>query len=263
MSTENNNIIEVENLVFKYPTLWGLRGINLKIPRGKFTAILGPNGAGKTTLIKLFIKTFDVYQGKIVLSRKNIQEYEQKNLARIIGYVPQELEISYPFLVKDIVTMGRYPYHEFWQGLSGEDRKFIENGLKYTETEEFKDREFNALSGGEKKRVLIASALAQNPKVLLLDEPTNGLDFSHQMQIFSILKEIQKKYSLTIIMVTHDINFAAQFCDNFVFMVNGEIIETGGIDILWNKEMLDKIYNVDFHIIEHPIKDIPLILVKE
>lgn len=252
----------IRNLTFVYPTLWGLRDISLQIPLGAFAAILGPNGAGKSTLMKILMKILGPYQGEIFIKNKLLQKYSQIELARLVGYVPQETRFNFDFTVRDILEMGRFAHQKLWERYDPDGERVIKEMLTLTETWEFEYRSFQALSGGEKKRVVIASALVQEPQILLLDEPTNGLDVHHQLNILSLLKKINKEKNVTIVMVTHDINFAAKYCDHFTFMVNGKIIQTGGKELLQDEKLLEKIYSTPVKVIPHPYDGEPLILFK-
>jgi iron complex transport system ATP-binding protein len=253
-------MIKIKNLTYIYPTLWGLRSLDIHIPEGSFSAILGPNGAGKSTLLKVITKILHPYNGEIFIFDKNLKDFSYAELAQLIGYVPQEHNFAFDFTVREILEMGRFPHQKLWERLDPTGDQIIKKMMDLTDTWEFENRSFKALSGGEKKRIMITSALVQEPRILLLDEPTAGLDVHHQLHILQLLKKINRDHQVTIAMVTHDINYAAKYCDYFIFMLNGKIITTGNKELLFDQSLLESVYNTRVKIIRHPVDDEPLIL---
>lgn len=246
-------MLEIKNLNFSYFETKVLTGVNLSFTDGEFVGIIGPNGAGKSTLLKLVLGFLHSEQNNIQLNKKPLEKYPKKELGKNIAYVPQETEFSFSFKVHEIVRMGRYPYLKGIAYYSDEDEKIVNESMKKMEITHFANRRFNNLSGGEKQRVVIASALAQQPKILLLDEPTSALDLHHQIDIYIILKTLQNETNLTTIVVTHGINLAAQFCERIILMNKGEIIRDGKPDEVLQFNLLQEIFGVKVYIDINPM----------
>jgi len=246
-------MIDIQNLKFAYSDKLIINNINLSFSVGEFVGIIGPNGAGKSTLLKLMLGILKTPAEFIQLNNKSLIEYPKKELGKFIAYVPQETEFSFSFTVKEIVQMGRYPYLKGIAFVSADDETIVNDAMEKMEILDFATRKFNELSGGEKQRVVIASALAQQPKILLLDEPTSALDLHHQIDIYTILKTLQKETGMTTIVVTHDINLAAQFCDRILLMNKGEIIKDGAPDEVLQFRLLQEIFGVKVYIDINPM----------
>ena len=187
----NNNLIEINNFSFAIGSKNILDSISLIVHEKEYLSIIGPNGAGKTTLLKCLMRIYSGGQGTITLKGVPLIEYSQKELARLISYVPQNDGRSLPFTVEEFVMMGRYPYLSPFTSLSKEDKKAVREALELTETVNLMDRHLGTLSGGELQTVYIAAALAQGASILLLDEPVTFLDPKHQDDILMILKKIK------------------------------------------------------------------------
>ncbi|GAB4173261.1 MAG: ABC transporter ATP-binding protein [Calditrichia bacterium] len=249
------NSIQIKDLTFIYSTLWGIRNLNLEIPKGSFSAILGPNGAGKSTLLKILLRVLSPYRGSITVNGKELKQMNQHQIGKLMGYVPQETNFAFDFKVYDILMMGRFVHQKLWEYITPDDEQVVHEIMDLTEITEFKNRSFSALSGGEKKRILIGSALAQEPSFLLLDEPTAGLDVHYQTAIMQLLKRINEERGVTIVMVTHDINFAAKYCNYFSLMVNGRLISSGGKELLKDEKLLREVFSTNISIDTHPLDD--------
>lgn len=245
--------IEVRDLNFSYGEIQVLKDINLSISPSEFIGIIGPNGAGKSTLLKLIDGIFPDRENRILLNGAPIRSIPRKNLARILAYLPQETEMTFDFSVREVVRMGRFPYLHGIQIYSPEDEKVVEECINLLDIGEFRDRGYGELSGGEKQRVLIASALAQEPKILLLDEPTSALDLHHQIGIYQILKGLQTEHDLTVVVVTHDINLASQFCNRMLLMNQGAIVRDGTPNEVLQFKILQEIFGVKVYIDINPM----------
>ena len=246
-------MLKISNLNFAYQETKVLNNINFSISPSEFVGIIGPNGTGKSTLLKTILGFLQVSKDSVQLNSKPIADYPKKELGKSIAYVPQETEFSFSFTAREIVKMGRYPYSKGIAFFSGEDEKIVNESMQQMEITEFAKRSFNELSGGEKQRVVIASALAQQPKILLLDEPTSALDLHHQIDIYKILKTLQKETNLTTIVVTHDINLAAQYCERILLMNKGEIVKDGKPDEVLQFKLLQEIFGVRVYIDINPM----------
>jgi cobalamin transport system ATP-binding protein len=246
-------MLRITNLNFAYHESNVLNDISFSVSPSEFVGIIGPNGTGKSTLLKVILGFLQTSKDCVQLHSKPLAEYPQKELGKLIAYVPQETEFSFSFTVKEIVRMGRYPYSKGITIISDEDEKIVNESMQQLEITKFANRNFNELSGGEKQRVVIASALAQQPQILLLDEPTSALDLHHQIDIYRILKTLQKETNLTAIVVTHDINLAAQNCERILLMNNGEIVKDGKPDEVLQFKLLQEIFGVKVYIDINPM----------
>ena len=200
-----NFSLSAQNLFFSYGDRKVLHNVTFKIQKGDFVGILGPNGSGKSTLLHLLSGLLIPDTGTIFISGKNTKELSRKNWSQEIAIVFQETNLNLDLECYDIIMMGRFPHWRRWQKENQQDIDSVLNALQITNTQQFANRPFRELSGGEKQRVMIARALAQKPNILLLDEPTSHLDILHQLDIMRILYRLQKK-DITILGVFHDIN---------------------------------------------------------
>lgn len=201
--------------------------LSLEIGRGSFVSIIGPNGSGKSTLLKNITAEFTPQKGFILLENKNIFRIKKKILAGKMAVVPQDTDGGFDFSVLETVLMGRMPHQKRFQSSSEKDLQIARRAMELTNVWAFRDRSINQLSGGEKQRVILARALAQEPKVLILDEPTSHLDIQHQLELLELLQDLNKTEGLTIIAVLHDLNLAAQFSQKLVLLHNGRIMAYG------------------------------------
>jgi len=245
-------VLELRNINFNYGTRKILNNLNFSVSTDEFVAIIGPNGAGKSTLLKIIDGLLPVH-GQVLLENKLLSTYNRKQLARLIAYLPQETEFTFAYTVDEVVRMGRYPHVKGIGYYSPADEHIIDRVMSLMEVQDFRDRNFNELSGGERQRVLIASALAQEPKILLLDEPTTALDLHHQIAIYQILKTQQNSENLTVILVTHDINLAAQYCDRMVLLFQGDILSDGKPGEVLKFKVLQNTFGVKVYIDINPI----------
>ncbi len=245
-------MLEIQNLNFRYGATPVLKDINLSATAGEFIAVIGPNGAGKSTLIKIIDRVLHAQEGRIMLNDNSLAEISRKELARIIAYLPQESNFTFSYTVHDVVLMGRFPYQKGVRAYDANDLQVVQDMMILMEIDRFAGRHFNELSGGEKQRVLIASALAQNPRIILLDEPTSALDLHHQITIYQILKKLKQEQDLTVFVVTHDINLAAQFCDRVVLMGEGKIIRDGKPEEVLQFQLLQDTFGVKVYIDINP-----------
>ncbi len=253
-------MLEIRNLNFTYGKNPVLREINFSVAAGEFISIIGPNGAGKSTLIKMMDGILKAEQSDILLEGKPISDFSRKELAQRIAYLPQDSKFAFSYTVREVVMMGRFPYLRGVLTYTAEDLQIVREMMTLMEIEQFAERRFNELSGGEKQRVLIASALAQQPRIILLDEPTNALDLHHQIAIYHILKKLQKEQNLTIIVVTHDINLAAQYCERITLMGKGMIIRDDEPKKVLQFNLLQDTFGVKVYIDINPLTDTLYIL---
>lgn len=247
------SIIEIKNITLKYGDYEVLRDISFNIKKGEFTSIIGPNGAGKSTVLKAIMKNIELADGDISIKGKSIKNITHKEKACIIGFVPQEFNISFDFTVYDIVTMGRNPYLVKFKKSKFDDKKIIEESLQKTNTYEFKDKYFNSLSGGEKQRVIIARALAQQPEILILDEATSSLDIHHQLDILELIHSLNREDGLTVLTIMHDLNLASRFSDKIVLLSKKGVIKSGTPSEVIDEQVLKNVYDMDMVVRENKL----------
>ena len=241
-----SSIIEVENLSFDYTsedTI--LKDMSFEVAQGAFIAIAGPNGAGKSTLLNLMCRALTPKSGTIRIDSKPIGSYGTQALATKVAVVRQEFVPIFGFSVMETVLMARTPYYSSMGFERQADREIVDDALKATETAQFASRPLTSLSSGERQRVFIARALAQNSLIMLLDEPTNFLDLKHQVGIYDLLKAAQVEKSKTIIAVTHDINLATQYCDEILLLGTDSSYHFGKTKAVLLPEKIKEIFNVD------------------
>lgn len=254
-----NYQLEVNNLAFGYGSKEVLNNINMNIKPGTFISVIGPNGSGKSTLLKNISTYLKPQKGVILLDSKGIDKLPRKEVSKKISVVPQNISLEFDFKIKDIVMMGRHPYIKKFKGETPEDVKIVEKAMLYTNILTLSDRMFNELSGGEKQRVILARALAQEPKILLLDEPVSHLDLQHQIEILDLIKNMSIKESLTIIAVLHDLNMASSYSDYILMLKEGSIIYEGIPETVLNQENIREVFNINVYINGNPLTGKPYI----
>ncbi len=237
--------LEVKDLEFGYRDELVIRDISFHIEKGKFISIIGPNGSGKSTLLKILSNLYRPNSGYIFLDGKDIRAFKRKEIAKKISLVPQDTNIDYDFMVEDIVMMGRHPYKGRFQKEDEEDYRIVEEALYMTNTLQLKDRLITEISGGERQRVIIAKALAQEPFIIMLDEPTSNLDINHQIEILNLLKRFNSKRGTTIVLVIHDINLAARYSDEIILLNMGKILGKGSPEEVITTKNIESSYHMD------------------
>ncbi len=240
-----SGIIEVEDLSFGYtPQSTVLKDISFEVMPGTFLAIAGPNGAGKSTLLNLLCGLLSPRSGAIRVDAAPVESYSTEALAKKVAIVWQEFIPVFGFSVIDTVMMARTPYYGPMGFESKADREIVCEALEATDTAKFALRPLGSLSAGERQRVFIARALAQNTPILLLDEPTNFLDLKHQVGIYDLLKAAQLQVGKTIVAVTHDINLAAQYCDAALLLGADSGYQYGCAKDVFSAEQITKVFGV-------------------
>ncbi len=244
--------IRLQKVTFAYQNKPVFKNLDLEIAAGEFVGIIGPNGVGKSTLLKIMAALYTPSEGNYLLFNQPLKNWKRKEIAKQIGYVPQNVDLTFPFTVHQVIEMGRYPY---FKGLIGSDPNgthFVEKAIALTDLTGLEQRLFSSLSGGEKQRVIIASVLAQNTPILLLDEPTASLDLKHQIAILKMLKQLSQNEQKTIVLVTHEINLAAQFCDRLFLLNDGQIVKAGAPAEVLQFNLIQQVYGVNVYIDINP-----------
>jgi len=244
-------MLEAKELGFSVGNKELLKKFNVSFEQGKIYALVGHNGSGKSTLLKLLAKQQEPTSGDIVLQDKVIAHWPDKEFAQNIAYLPQHLPATDSLSGHDLVSFGRYPWHGLLGRLSKQDKQYVNDAMELTDTTKYADRLVDILSGGERQRVWLAMLLAQRTKYLLLDEPLAALDISHQIEMLSLIRTLSRTLELTVIIVIHDINMAARFCDHIIALHSGELLTEGTVEQVFQEPTLQDIYGVPMRITEH------------
>ncbi len=251
------SIISAQNISFRYTNKPVLEDVSFNIDQARLIAVIGPNGSGKTTLLKMLNATLFPNDGRVFVEGRETRNWPRREMARTVAIVPQESPAIFPFFAEEIVLMGRFPYLHSLAFENKNDYRIVQDAMAKTDSLSFAHRRFNELSAGERQRVLIARALAQEPKILLLDESTVFLDLKHQAQFLSLLRELNRERHLTVIFVTHDVNLAAQNADQILLLYNGKKYAIGTpADVLTAKN-IKEVYDVDVGIDQNPLSGSP------
>jgi iron complex transport system ATP-binding protein len=260
---------QVRSLRFQYNSFgrgtvnWVLDGLTFDIAAGEILGVVGPNGSGKTSLLKLLAKVLRPNAGDMALFGRDLATMPQGEAARTVAFVPQESPQIFAFTVMETVLMGRYPHHHgatwsagfSWE--SAEDVLIAEQAMQYTDLMQLAARSVMDLSGGERQRCMIARALAQAPQVLLLDEPTAFLDLQHQIAICSIVRRLKEERGLTVVLVSHDLNLASQYCDRILMLKGGTLFRLGTPQEVIDVDVLRAVYGCDVLVDRHPESGVP------
>ena len=229
-----------------------LDGVSLSVPRGSIVGLIGPNGSGKTTLVRVLNGTLTPSRGRVLLDNTPVTAMSRRDLARRIAVVPQETHVTFDFTALEIVLMGRYPHLGAFALEGPDDASIARKALAATGTAALEARQFATLSGGEKQRVVIASALAQSSDILLLDEPTTALDIGFQFEIASLLSALNRERGTTMVVSTHDLNFAAMLCTELVLLKAGRVLAAGATKDVLTAANIRRLYDVDADVTFHP-----------
>ncbi len=232
-----------------------LKDLCFSIPEGKITSLVGPNGCGKTTLLRAAARQLPSVKGEIFLRHRPLESYERKEFARTAAFLPQMRNVP-SITVERLVSHGRFPYLGLSRKMRSQDRQAVQKAMESTGVSQWALRELTELSGGQRQRVYIAMVLAQDPDIIFLDEPTNNLDIYHASNMMKMVRKLSDELGKTVILVLHEINYAAFYSDYICAFKNGKIAKYGTVEEVIQKEVLSEIYQVDFEILN--IKGKPL-----
>jgi len=251
--------ISLQQLSFSYRTQAVLQDITLEIPHQSLLALIGPNGSGKTTLLRLMSKVLQPQQGIILLHNRLLASFSARDLAQKLAVISSEQHFEFPFSVADVVAMGRFPHLNRLERMSHQDWKIVDEAMERTSVLHFRHRSISQLSSGEKQRVLIARAIAQQPSILMLDEPNAHLDINHQIAIFNLLRTLNRQHQMTIIVVLHDLSAAAAFCETMVLLHQGQIVRTGKPAEVITADLIQQTYGAEVAVFPSPVGGRPQI----
>jgi len=255
-------LLNVDGVECRYGSVKVLEEVNLSVTGGDFVGILGPNGSGKTTLLKSISRVLKPYKGTILLNEADIYSLKSIDVAKQMAVVPQETSIGFNFSALDIVLMGRNPHMKRFQMESEKDMIVARKVMNLTNIWHLAERPINELSGGEKQRVIIARALAQEPKILLLDEPLTHLDIMNQLEIMDIVKDLCVKENLVVLAVFHDFNLAARYCNAAIMLKDNKVFAAGSLTEVLTSENIKSVFHVDAivqkHLVTNSVFVVPL-----
>jgi len=254
--------LAADRLYFSYaPAAPVLADVSAVLESGTVAGIIGPNGAGKSTLLQVLCGLLAPAGGSVSLDGRPLATFNPRERARIIAYMPQSVQPTFSLSVREVVALGRYPHLGPFGALGEPDHAIVAACLAQTETETFAERDFLSLSGGERQRVILASVLAQEPRILLLDEPTSALDLPHETAFFQQLRKLAAQ-DLGVIVVTHDINTAAQFCDRLLLLGQEHtLVKQGAPEEVLTAANLSAAYGSPLAVCAHPVTGTPFVTV--
>lgn len=238
--------MNVKNLIKKYDGKAVVDSVSFEIPKGKVISFIGPNGAGKSTVMGMISRLIAKDSGIISFEDKDLSKWKSKDLAKKLAILTQHNNVQMKLTVKELVSFGRFPYSG--SHLNEEDLRIIEKAISYMELGEFEDRFIDELSGGQRQRAYIAMVIAQDTDYVLLDEPTNNLDIYHSTNMMKTVRRLCDELGKTVILVLHEINYAAFYSDYICAFLDGKIAKFGTVEEVIRKETLSEIYKVDFEI---------------
>jgi iron complex transport system ATP-binding protein len=241
-------MLSVENVFLTLNGIQILEDISFTLHKGKILGLIGPNGAGKTSLLRAINGSVNIDSGKIIFKKQNISSLPVQERARLIATVPQNRSVPAGFQVRQIVSMGRTPYLNWFGKTTPKDEKITENAMRRTNVLKLADAMADELSGGEQQRVILARAFAQNSALLLLDEPTTHLDIHYQMEFLKLLFEHVKEEKISVIIALHDLNQALRFCDEILLLSQGKISASGKPKNVLTEKKLSDVYQYPIRI---------------
>lgn len=254
------NIIDVKSIVAGYEDKIIIDDLSLSIKKGCITTIIGENGCGKSTLLKTIGRVLKPKKGMVHVGDRNIHTTSTREIAKIIGILPQSPNAPNGLTVQEIVEYGRFPHKKSRAKKTREDEEIVEWALRKTDLTAFRDRSLSALSGGQRQRVWIAMVLAQQTEIILLDEPTTYLDMAYQLEVLNLVKQLNREKKITVVMVLHDINQASRFSDEIIMLRKGAVIAQGSPQKTMTKEVLRKVFDIDAVLTNLPNSNIPVCL---
>lgn len=240
-------LLEVRGVTFGYERSPLLYDVHMQVAGGEMVGLLGPNGSGKTTLLRLLSGVLQPQQGAVLLEGRDLRQWGRRNAARHIAVVPQELHMPFAFTVEQMVSLGRTPFSNFLGSAGRDDREIVQDAMRAADSASLAGRVFNELSGGERQRVMVAMALAQQPKLLLLDEPTSHLDIKYQLEILELVQQLNQERGVTVIAAMHDLNLAARYFSRLLLFQRGVVADAGPAEVL-EPGLLKRVYGVNVQV---------------
>jgi len=253
--------LQIQQVYFSYLNGMVLHNINLSIEAGEMVGLLGPNGSGKTTLIKLVSGILKPNQGEIRLNGSNLGHLNRRFVARNMAVVPQQFHIPFAFTVTEVVMLGRVPFIKAFADETDIDKRAIANALDLVGISGLQKRRFDELSGGERQKVILAMALAQQPRLLLLDEPIVHLDISHQVEILELLRNLSAERGLTVIGAMHDLNLTSLYFNRLILLKEGRVLADGTPSQVLTEDRIGEVFSASVKVEQHPVTGVPHIVI--
>ncbi|SAL72756.1 ABC transporter-like protein [Caballeronia peredens] len=250
--TTSSPLFELHRVRFEAGTATLLDDIDLAIEPERVTGLIGHNGSGKTTLMRLLARHHAHYAGAIRFHGRPIAAWKPREFARHVAHLPQNTPSTDGMLVRELVALGRYPWHGSLGVFGDDDRAHVEEAMRMTDVAQYADRMVDSLSGGERQRVWLAMLIAQDSRCLLLDEPTSALDIAHQVEVLELVRSLCTQRRIAAVIVLHDINMAARFCDRIVALRHGRILMQGAPGEIMTGPNLEAIYGVPMNVLRDP-----------
>lgn len=241
-------MLKVNQLTKRYGGKTVVDDVTFTLPKNAVISLIGPNGAGKSTVLNMISRLIESDGGSVDFHGRGIHKWKSRDLAKRLAILTQTNHVQMKLTVRELVAFGRFPYSG--SRLTEEDNTIVDRAIRYMELEEFQDRFIDELSGGQRQRAYIAMVIAQDTEYILLDEPTNNLDIYHATNMMKIVRRLCDELGKTVILVLHEINYAAFYSDYICAFVNGQIAKFGTVKEVMTKETLSEIYGVDFEIME-------------
>ncbi|KAA2262323.1 ABC transporter ATP-binding protein [Solihabitans fulvus] len=235
-------------------------GLDLDVLPGTVTAVIGPNGCGKSTLLRALGRLLKPRGGSVLLDGKRIDRMPTREVARIVGVLPQTPQAPEGLTVADLVARGRHPHQAWYRQWSADDEAAVAEALRMTRMTDLAERTIDELSGGQRQRAWISMALAQGTDLLLLDEPTTYLDLAHQIDVLDLVQHLHAEAGRTVVMVLHDLNLAARYADRLVAMRDGRIVREGSPAEVLTEELLLDVFGLDARVVPDPVAGTPLVV---
>ncbi|KKY00361.1 MULTISPECIES: ABC transporter ATP-binding protein [Paraclostridium] len=252
-------MISCKNLKVGYEEKVIIENLSLSINKGEVVSIIGPNGCGKSTLLKTLSRIIKPMSGGIYIQNESIKNLKSKHISQKVCLLSQHNDAPGDLTVEELVYFGRIPHKKWYESKTKSDEEIVNWAIENTGLKRYKNTPINSLSGGERQRAYIAQALCQKPDILLLDEPTTYLDISYQLEVMELVREINEKFNITIVMVLHELNQASKYSDRLVIMKDGEIVSDGCPKEVINKETIKQVYKIECDIDNDPISNKPRI----
>lgn len=259
-STDAPSRLVAQNLTLGYGDRIIVDGLDLEIPTGVITTVIGPNGCGKSTLLRALGRLLKPKGGSVILDGKAISSMKTKEVARVLGMLPQTPVAPEGLTVADLVSRGRHPHQSWIRQWSADDEGEVAEALELTGVSDLADRPVDQLSGGQRQRAWISMALAQGTDILLLDEPTTYLDLAHSMEVLDLVDQLHEEMGRTVVMVLHDLNLAVRYSDHLIVMRDGAVVASGVPKDIISAELLLEVFGLEAAVIDDPVSDRPLIV---
>lgn len=253
-------MLRIQSVTVGYGGAPILKGLDLTVARGEFLVVVGPNGSGKSTLVRAITGALTPAEGRILLGGQDLRRLRPREVARQLAVVAQDTTVGFDFTVEEIVSLGRTPHLPPLRSETPRDRAAVQEAMRQTGTAPLADRLITALSGGERQRVMVARALAQEPRLLILDEPTAHLDIAHQVEILDLVRRLNRADGLTVLAILHDLNLAALYADRLVMLKDGGVWAEGPPAEVLTEANILAVYGSRVKIVRHPSAGQPQVM---